>query len=48
MVFVPPPNYPKAVACLSVLPIKLYFTADKDINFNVHYMVSLAPILAGC
>lgn len=39
MVFVPPPNYPKAVACLSVLPIKLYFTADKDINFNVHYVV---------
>lgn len=41
MVFVPPPNYPKDVPCLSVLPVKLYFTADKDINFNVHYIVSL-------
>lgn len=41
MVFVPPPHYPKAAVCLSVLPLKLYFTADRDINFNVHYMASL-------
>lgn len=41
MAFVPPPNYPKATTCLSTLPVKLYFTADKDINFNIHYVVSL-------
>lgn len=39
LTFVPPPNYPSAVACFTKLLVKLYFTSDKEINFNLHYLV---------
>ena len=39
LIFAPPADYPRPASCGSGLPLKLYFTADKEVNFDLHYIV---------
>ena len=38
--FATPVNRPQATSCGSIVPLKMFFTAEDDVSFDLNYVVS--------